>query len=153
MAVRPIGTHVPGRRRRSPAGTDSGCRESSGAVETRLHGGVSSQGRVRSDLEVLRRLASEVAEIAALPVQQETIALWRAHNSLRPVRPMALVDEIPWHEMDLDGSLALQTEDEAARSFERSLRQTLYRWRHLRADMVVEPVIDAPWPSAAAGSG
>lgn len=98
----------------------------------------------RSDLEVLRTLAREVAEIAALPSQQETIALWRAHNGLRPVRPLVLVDEIPWHEMDVDGSLVSKTEDEVARAFEQSLRQTLYRWRHLRADMVVEPVIDVP---------
>ena len=107
----------------------------------------------RADLEVLRALAHQVAEIAALPVQQDTIALWRAHNGLRPVRPMALVDEIPWHEMDVDGSLALQTEDEAARSFELTLRQTLYRWRHLRADMVVEPVIDVPKQIRSSGFG
>lgn len=107
----------------------------------------------RSDLDVLRALAHQVAEIAALPVQQDTIALWQAHNGLRPVRPMALVDEIPWHEMEVDGSLALQTEDEAAHSFEQSLRQTLYRWRHLRVDMVVEPVIDVPREIRSSGFG
>ena len=107
----------------------------------------------RADLDVLRALAHEVAEIAALPVQQETIALWKALNGLRPARPLALIDQIPWHEMDVDGELALRTEDETARTFELTLRQTLYRWRHMRADMVVEPVIDVPKVIRSTGFG
>ncbi len=77
-----------------------------------------------TDLEALRALAHEVAEIAAMPVQQETISLWKALNSLRPVRPLALIDEIPWHEMDIDGELALRTEHKTARALEQTLRQT-----------------------------
>jgi hypothetical protein len=105
------------------------------------------------DLEVLRTLAQEVAEIAALPVQRETIALWKALNGLRPARPMVLIDQIPWHEMDVDGELVLRTEDAVARAFELTLRQTLYRWRHMRADMVVEPVIDVPKAIRSTGFG
>jgi len=108
---------------------------------------------VNADLETMRRLASEVAEIAALPVQQETMACFKALNGLHPVRPMALLDEIPWHEMDVDGELTLQTQDETARAFETTLRQTLYRWRHMRADMVVEPVIDVPKVISSDGFG
>ena len=107
----------------------------------------------QADLEELRGLAQDVAEIAALPVQQETIALWNALNCLRPVRPLALIDEIPWHEMEVDGELVLRTEDETARGFELMLRQTLYRWRHMRADMVVEPVIDVPKVIRSTGFG
>lgn len=96
----------------------------------------------RSDRNVLRTLAHEVAEIAALPVQVETVTLWRALNGLRPVRPMALIDEIPWHEMGPDDELMLQAQDEDCREFERGLRRTGYAWRHMRLDMVVEPVIE-----------
>ena len=56
-------------------------------------------------------LAGQVAEIAALPVQQETVALWKALNALKPVRPMVMIDQVCWHEMDVDGSLKLQTEE------------------------------------------
>jgi hypothetical protein len=105
------------------------------------------------DREILRRLASEVAEIAALPVQQETIASWKALNALRPARPMALLDEVPWHEMDADGELVLQAEDEAARGFEQTLRRTLYAWRHMPADMVVEAAIDVPKVIRSTGFG
>jgi len=107
----------------------------------------------RNDRDILQALAHEVAEIAALPVQRETVALWKALNSLQAVRPMALIDEIPWHEMAQDEELALQTEDQTCRKFELALRQTLYRWRHMRLDMVVEPVIDIPKVIHSSGFG
>ena len=96
----------------------------------------------KKDRDILRELASQVAEIAALPVQQETISLWKASNDLKPVRPMVRIDQISWHEMEVDGELALQTEENFCRSMETRLRRILYSWRHMRADMVVEPVID-----------
>ena len=94
------------------------------------------------DRHILRELARQVAQIAALPVQRETISLWKALNSLKPIRPMVMIDQIPWHEMDVDGELALQTEGDFCRGAETSLRETLYRWKHMRADMAVEPVMD-----------
>ncbi len=110
--------------------------------------GVGSSGSPRAidprDREVVRSLASEVAHIAALPVQRETIGLWKALNGLRPVRPMVSIDQIPWHEMDVDGELAVACGDEFCRSLETRLRRTLYAWRHMRADMAVEPVVDVP---------
>ena len=107
----------------------------------------------RADLGVLRGLACEVADIAALPAQTDATARWKALNGLAPVRPLVLIDEIPWHEMDVDGELALRTEDETARVFERALRETLYRWRHLPVDMVVEAAIDVPKVIRSSGFG
>ena len=98
----------------------------------------------RSDREVLRTLASEIAEIAALPVQQETITLWKALNGLKPVRPMVLVDEIPWHEMNVDDELIHQCEHPWARDQEDQLRKTIYQWKHLPADMVVSDYLVCP---------
>jgi hypothetical protein len=96
----------------------------------------------KKDRDILRELARQVAEIANLPVQQQTIAQWKALNRLKPVRPMIMIDQIPWHEMDVDGELALRTEDDFSRGLETDLRRTLYRWKHMRADMVVEPAIN-----------
>jgi len=96
------------------------------------------------DRQILRELATQVAEIAALPVQQETISLWKALNGLKPVRPMVMIDQVCWHEMDVNGELTLRTEDEFCRGIETTLRRTLYQWRHMRADMVVEPVVEIP---------
>jgi hypothetical protein len=97
-----------------------------------------------NDRDILRELAGRMAEIGALPVQREKIEMWKALNRLKPVRPMAMVDNIPWHEMDVDGELTLQTEDEFSRYFETKIRRTLYAWKHMRADMVVEPVVHVP---------
>ena len=57
------------------------------------------------------------------------------------MRAMVMIDQIPWHEMDVNGELTLQSEDGFCRSIETQLRQTLYRWKHMRADMVVEPFV------------
>jgi hypothetical protein len=97
-----------------------------------------------SDRDILRELAAQVAEIASLPVQQETVALWKALNGLKPIRPMVMIDQIPWHEMDVNGELTLHTEDEFCRDLETTLRRTLYQWRHMPADMMVEPVVEIP---------
>ena len=40
------------------------------------------------DRVILRELAARVAEIAALPVQEEKKRLWKALNGLKPERPM-----------------------------------------------------------------
>ena len=98
----------------------------------------------KKERDILRELAKQVAEIAALPVQQETISLWKALNGLKPVRPMVMIDQVSWHEMEVDGELALQTQDAFCQGLETTLRRTLYSWKHMRADMVVEPVIDVP---------
>ena len=98
----------------------------------------------RKERGILRELAKQVAEVAALPVQQETISLWKASNGLKPVRPMVMIDQVCWHEMDVDRELALQTQDAFCQGLETTLRRTLYSWKHMRVDMVVEPVIDIP---------
>ena len=96
------------------------------------------------DRGIVRELAQQVADIAALPEQQGTAALWKASNGLKPVRPMVMIDQICWHEMDVDGELVVQSEDGFCRGLEGALRRTLYCWNHMRADMVVDPWIDIP---------
>ena len=61
--------------------------------------------------KILRELAQKYMEIAVLPVQREKKALWKALNRLQMQRPMLNMDQIPWHEMDVDGSLVNQVED------------------------------------------
>jgi len=94
------------------------------------------------DRAIVRELASQVAQIAALPVQQQTIEAWKALNRLEPVRPMVTIDQVCWHEMDVDGELTLKSEDPFCQGLERRLRRTLYGWRHMPVDMVVHPWIE-----------
>lgn len=90
-----------------------------------------------SDRAVLRDLAKRVAEIAALPVMAERRALWKEHNSLRPVRPMILIfPEGAWCELLPWSSLVC--ESDRARSMEFDLRHRIYGYEHFRSDNVVE---------------
>ncbi len=105
-----------------------------------------STGLPIADVRTVRELAARVAELAALPVQQERIREWEALNGLRPERPMAMIDEIPWHELagDVPGGddLVVTSTHPFAFDLETRLRRELYRWNHLRVDMVVEPYVD-----------
>ena len=63
----------------------------------------------KNDKKIIRELAKEVAQIACLPVQEEKRRLWRALNGLRPEKPMIMIDQLPWHEMNVDDELTLRT--------------------------------------------
>lgn len=97
-----------------------------------------------SDKSVLRRLAEELAAIAALPVHREKAELWRRLNEMDAVRPMVWINEIPWHEMDVDGELKLRTRHPWAQSQEREMRRVLYQWRHMPGDMIVDDYLACP---------
>jgi hypothetical protein len=97
--------------------------------------------KVEKDRVLLRELANRVAEIASLPVQDEKRRLWRALNSLKPERPMVLIDQVCWHEMNVKDKLTLGCEDEECRNYEWRLRKVLYQWEYFPVDMVVEPLI------------
>ena len=96
------------------------------------------------DREVLRRLGDQLAAIASLPVHAETADLWRRLNDLDSHRPMVWINEVPWHEMDVDDELTVRTDDPWARELETRMRRTIYQWNHFRADMVVNDYIDCP---------
>jgi len=105
------------------------------------------------DRDILRRLAEQQAQIAALPIHREKAEMWRRLNDLEPVRPLVWINEIPWHEMDVDGELTLQTTDAWARQEEWKLRALLYQWRHMPGDMIVEPAIPSPLVIHSTGFG
>ena len=86
---------------------------------------------ITKDKECLRRLASEQAEIAQLPIHGEKAELWRRLNDLESVRPMVWINEICWNEINVNDELTLQCEHPWARQQEQGLRQLLYQWRHI----------------------
>jgi hypothetical protein len=107
----------------------------------------------RPDSQVLRELVAQLADIAALPVHQEKAELWRRLNDLASVRPMVWINEIPWHEMNVDDELTLRCENEWCRRQEQSLRRELYQWRHMPADMVVSDYLRCPLAVRSTGFG
>jgi hypothetical protein len=98
----------------------------------------------QADKNILRALASEVATIAQLPVHQEKAKLWQALNDLKPVRPMVWLNEVCWHEMNVNDELTLRCEHPWAQDQERELRRLLYQWCHMPCDMIVDDFLTCP---------
>src|SRR3990172_6535077 len=98
----------------------------------------------KNDIAIVRQLAAHVAEIAALPVQAEKRRLWRQLNALRPTRPMVMIDQVCWNEMNIGDELSLRCTDPECRGYEEFLRRTLYQWKYFPVDMVVESFIRVP---------
>ena len=96
---------------------------------------------LENDRAVLRELAQRYAEIASLPVHEEKRRLWRKLNGLKPERPMVMIDQVCWNEMDIDDKLTLRCGDKDCREYEQNLRRILYQWEYFPVDMVAEPFI------------
>ena len=89
------------------------------------------------DRRIVRELARQVAEVAALPVMEERRNAWKRHNSLKRERPLVLVfPEGAWRELLPQQSLAC--EDAQARAIEAELRTRLYQHDHFLDDKPVE---------------
>ena len=98
----------------------------------------------KKDASIIRELAARVAEIAALPVHEEKRSLWRKLNGLQAVRPMVMIDQVCWNEMNVDDKLTLKCTEVQLHPYEEYLRKTLLQWEYFPVDMVVEPVMRVP---------
>lgn len=93
------------------------------------------------DVKILRELAYEYKKIAELSRNAELVRLHKAVNDLKMIRPIVMISELPWHELNVDGSLTLLCKDPFFRNIEKKLRQTLFQFKHFPADMIVKPYI------------
>lgn len=90
------------------------------------------------EIGILRELAKEYAEVAALDIQQENMERMRDNNDLKPGRPPVLINEVPWHEMNIDGELTNRCTQPFARNMETFFRRRLLQWKHFPGTMVME---------------
>jgi hypothetical protein len=107
----------------------------------------------KKDKVIIRELATQTAEIAALPAQEEKRKLWRSLNALESVRPMVMIDQVCWNEMNIADELTLRCVDDEYRFYEQQLRRTLFQWKRFPVDMVVEPFIRVPMAIQNSGFG
>ena len=98
----------------------------------------------KKDKEVLRELGREVARIGSLPIQQKRKSMWARLNGLEAVKPMVWFSEVCWNEMNVYDELVLKTSTPFCQRIESELRQTIYLWKHMPGDMVVDPIIYSP---------
>lgn len=94
---------------------------------------------MHQDEIILRKLAREYAIAAADERNWENRQLHTAVNDLKMIRPVVLISEIPFHELNFDGSLTLQCQDPVLRSAEEFLRKQLFQWKYFPADMILAP--------------
>jgi hypothetical protein len=100
---------------------------------------------------ILRDLAKRIAEIAALPIQNERRRLWIDHNALRPGRPLILVfPEGSWNELlpDKDN----RCHSRGVYKLERGLMLTIYQHEHFDMDapiinewIVPKTIVNSGW--------
>lgn len=107
----------------------------------------------KKEIEVLRTLASKYAELAGAAEQKEKKELWIALNTGKMQRPMIILDQFPWHEMDIDGCLKCEVKDPYWRGIEAQLRQNIYVATYLTSDAVLTPYIQLPRPIGNTGFG
>jgi hypothetical protein len=94
-----------------------------------------------ADRAVLRALAARVAALAARPAETEKREAWYALNSLKPTRPLLLVDpENGWNEIVTPASL--ECGGPLARRWEMVLRKELFWGESVRDDKPIEPLFE-----------
>ena len=105
----------------------------------------------KKDQAVLRELGHRYAEAAALDCQEKKREEWKKLNRLEETRPLVMIDQLPWNELNTEHQLDLKCEDPFLRELEDYLRKTLYKWEHFPVDMVIAPYI--PVPKIVTGTG
>lgn len=93
------------------------------------------------DREILRALAQELMDAAHAPKNLSKIAIHKAVNDLHPIRPTVLIDEVPWDEINFDGTLTPNCENEFFKQIEIDIRRILFQWKHFPVDMYIPPYI------------
>ena len=108
---------------------------------------------ISKDITVVRELAKEVMEYALSDRHVRMRKRFLDNNDLKIVRPPLIMEEIPWHEMNLDGELDCVSTDPELRGMEYSLRVALFRERHFRCDNYLEPVWVVKKAMSSTGNG
>ena len=96
------------------------------------------------DREALRAAAREYMELAAAQPRERLVRQWRALNSADMERPMVMIDQLPWHELNGGHELDCRVRDQFWRWMEGGLRMQIYKARHFPVDLVLEPWITIP---------
>lgn len=103
------------------------------------------------DKDAIRSVAERYGEIASSDVMKDRIERCYKTNAMEEVRPIVLINEIPWGEIK-DDSLVCRC-SEQLRGMEGNLRRTLYQWDHFQVDMIIPPAFRVAKRSRSTGIG
>ena len=92
----------------------------------------------KQEISALRELAKKTHEAACDPVNAEREKGWRALNGLKPIRPMVIIDQLPWNEFPQEELTGVVTSDPYWQRAEKMMRRMLFRFKYLPADAVIK---------------
>ncbi len=97
-----------------------------------------------SDGEILRRLAEKVAQIACSERMGEVHRAWKAHNDLKPLRPVFFCDpENGWNEIVTESQM--QCAGVLGRRWEMALRKKIFCNDEMQDDTPIDSFFDVPY--------
>ncbi len=94
----------------------------------------------QKDRQILRALAERYSNLAHLDIQAQRLERYRDINAMEKVRPVVLIDEVPWGEIRDEALINVCAPE--VQWLETRLRQTLYQWEHFQVDLAVPPVFN-----------
>jgi len=100
----------------------------------------------QQEIDILRGLGEKYMRYATLSAQKEKMEMWKKLNSAKAERPMVIIDQIPWWELEvvIPDVLKPQVADPFWQGVERWLRHKIFAWENFPVDMVLEPYITIP---------
>ncbi len=108
---------------------------------------------MNQDVKILRKLAYEYLVASQDPRNSQNRILHTAVNDKKMIRPVVLINEIPFPELNFDGSLTLRCSDPILRSAEDFLRKKLFQWKYFPADMILPPYLPVEKAMKSTGIG
>lgn len=93
----------------------------------------------QKDVQALREVAARYFEAANSERNEENWKLHTAVNDLKMIRPVVLMDEIPWSELLDHPEVQCQCESPDLKGAEFYLRMRLFQWKYFPGDMVLTP--------------
>lgn len=100
----------------------------------------------KRDRDILRRLATTVAQLANQPEEEDKRKLWYTHNNLGKTRPLIFCDpENGWNEIITEDQI--ECEGELAVKWEVLLRKEIFWGEMMGDDRVIEPYFNVPYVS------
>lgn len=106
-----------------------------------------------TDKQILRQLAREYYQLSKEERNTERRKLHTAVNDLKMIRPVVLIDELPWNEMNINDELTVMCENPLLRGTEWFLRSNIYKYKHMPADMFLRPYIPVSKVIHSTGNG
>ncbi|MDR3314050.1 MAG: hypothetical protein LBS96_06290 [Oscillospiraceae bacterium] len=96
---------------------------------------------MNNDVKILRGLAYQYAEAMHSERNARIKQLYIASNDLHMIRPVVCIDEIPWGQINVDGSMDCLCEDDGLRGVEWGMREALFRRKYLPVDTYINEYI------------